>query len=160
MTAHTPYPPSVEHFLQQVRETPHGAHAYVALLGLETPDTTELHARVQEGLSWETFERLQEVLDLPASGLASLVQVPPRTLARRRGSGGFEPGESDRLLRLSRLVGLALLLFEEDLEETRRWLTTPHGALNGQTPLEFAGTEVGAREVENLIGRLEHGIPL
>jgi uncharacterized protein (DUF2384 family) len=35
-----------------------------------------------------------------------------------------------------------------------------HPALGNQVPLEFAASEVGAREVENLIGRLEHGIPL
>ena len=156
----TPYPTTVDRYLRQVRETPQRAHAYVALLGLPTTETAELHARVREGLSWETFERLRQVLDLPASGAASLVQIPARTLARRKAGRRFEPGESDRLIRLSRLVGLALQLFEGDLPETRRWLTTPHTSLGGQTPLEFAATEVGAREVENLIGRLEHGIPL
>jgi putative toxin-antitoxin system antitoxin component (TIGR02293 family) len=63
-------------------------------------------------------------------------------------------------VRLSRLVGLALELFEGDLGETRTWLTTPHAAFADQTPLDFATTEIGAREVENVIGRLEHGIPL
>ncbi|MCH7682562.1 MAG: DUF2384 domain-containing protein, partial [Gemmatimonadetes bacterium] len=29
----------------------------------------------------------------------------------------------------------------------------------GGIPIEFSSSEVGAREVENLIGRLEHGIP-
>jgi putative toxin-antitoxin system antitoxin component (TIGR02293 family) len=61
-------------------------------------------------------------------------------------------------VRLSRLVGLALQLFEGDLEETQRWLTTPHAALAHETPLDFATTEIGSREVENLVGRLEHGI--
>jgi putative toxin-antitoxin system antitoxin component (TIGR02293 family) len=58
------------------------------------------------------------------------------------------------------LVGLALQLFEGNLQETRSWLTTPHMALAGEAPLAFAKTGVGAREVEHLIGRLEHGIPL
>jgi uncharacterized protein (DUF2384 family) len=37
-------------------------------------------------------------------------------------------------------------------------LTRPARALDGQTPLDFAGTEAGAREVESLIGRLEHAV--
>lgn len=159
-TSRTSYPATVTRYLRRVREAPSSAHSYVALLGLPEPDTAELHARVREGLSWETFERLRQVLDLPASGAATLVQIPPRTLARRKAVHRFEPGESDRLIRMSRVVGLALQLFEGDLAETRRWLTTPHTSLEGETPLGFAGTEVGAREVENLIGRLEHGIPL
>jgi putative toxin-antitoxin system antitoxin component (TIGR02293 family) len=64
------------------------------------------------------------------------------------------------LVRLSRVVGLALQLFEGGLEEARVWLLSPHAALGNAIPLEFAANEVGAREVENLIGRLEHGIPL
>lgn len=153
-------PKTVDRFWRQVSADPHRAHAYVSLLGLRTYETAQLHSRVREGLSYETFERLRRVLDLTASRTADLLQIPTRTLARRRAARKFEPEESDRLIRLSRLVGLALQLFEGDLEEMRSWLTTAHTALDQQTPLDFATTEIGAREVENLIGRLEHGIPL
>lgn len=153
-------PKAVDRFWSQVSVQPRTAHAYVSLLGLKTYETSQLHSLVREGLSFETFERLRRVLDLPATSAAVLLQIPTRTLARRKESKRFEPEESDRLMRLSRLVGLALQLFEGDLEEMRAWLTTPHTALADQTPLEFATTEVGAREVENLIGRLEHGIAL
>ena len=40
----------------------------------------------------------------------------------------------------------------------RDWLAKPARALDGETPIEHADTEAGAREVENLIGRLEHGV--
>lgn len=153
-------PKSVDRYWRQVRTEPHRAHAYVSLLGLRTYETAELHSRVQQGLSYESFERLRVVLDLPASRAAELLRIPPRTLARRKEAKRFEPEESDRLVRLSRLIGLALQLFEGDLEDMRAWLTTPHTALADQSPLEFASTEIGAREVENMIGRLEHGIPL
>ena len=153
-------PKSVDRYWRQVRADPHRAHAYVSLLGLHTYETAQLHSRVREGLSYEAFERLRRVLDLPAARAADLLRIPPRTLARRREAKKFEPEESDRLVRLSRLVGLAIQLFEGDLDEMRSWLTTPHLALADQTPLEFATTEIGAREVENLIGRLEHGVPL
>lgn len=153
-------PKTVDRFWHQVSTDPHPAHSYVSLLGLRTYETAQLHSRVQEGLSFEAFERLRRVLDLPASRTAELLQIPSRTLARRKTSKRFEPEESDRLIRLSRLVGLALQLFEGDLDEMRSWLATPHGSLADQTPLEFATTEIGVREVENLMGRLEHGIPL
>ena len=151
---------TVDRFWNQVRTGPRGEHPYVSLLGLRTFGTAELHSRLEDGLSYEALERLRRVLDLPLSRISDLLQIPSRTLARRRDSKRLHPDESDRLVRLSRLVGLALQLFEGDLAGTRSWLKAPHIALAGETPLEFATTGVGAREVENLIGRLEHGIPL
>lgn len=153
-------PKNVEHYWHQIERDPKGTHAYVSLLGLRTYEPAQLHSRVRNGLSYQTFEQLRRVLDLPASRAAELLQISHRTLARRKESKRFEPEESDRLIRLSRLVGLALQLFEGNLDQMRAWLKTPHAALAGQPPLEFATTEIGAREVENLIGRLEHGIPL
>lgn len=153
-------PRTVDRYWRQVEAETGPAHAYVSLLGLRTYDTAELHARVREGLSYEAFERLRRALDLPASRAAELLRIPPRTLARRKEARRFDAEESDRLVRVSRLIGLALQLFEGDLEGARAWLLSPHASLADQAPLEFAATEIGAREVENLIGRLEHGIPL
>ena len=150
----------VRRYWRQVEENPWREHYYASLLGLRTYDAVELHARLEEGLSYEALERLRRVLDLPASRVSELIRIPARTLARRKEAKRLQPDESDRLLRLSRLVGLALRLFEGDLAATRTWLTTPHSALGQQAPLDFASTEVGSREVEHLIGRLEHGIPL
>jgi putative toxin-antitoxin system antitoxin component (TIGR02293 family) len=135
-------------------------HFYVALLGLDTFESAQLHGRVEEGFSFQALERLRRALGLPMSRFAALIRIPPRTLARRKESKRLQPDESDRLLRLSRIVGLALQLFEGGLEEARGWLLTPHPALGDEVPLHYATSEVGAREVENLIGRLEYGIPL
>ena len=53
----------------------------------------------------------------------------------------------------------ALELFEGDDEAARAWLLREQPALGGLRPLELAKSDVGAEEVEHLIGRLEHGIP-
>ncbi len=81
-----------------------------------------------------------------------------RTLARRQREGQLNPEESDRLLRASRIFEMAVDLFEGDKDEARRWLLTGNPALAGTSPLEFTSTEAGAREVEHLIGRLQHGV--
>jgi len=160
VTTQTSSPAHVDRYWRQVEGKPWRDHFYAALLGLRTYDSLGLHARLEEGLSYEALERLRRALDLPSSRMSELVRIPPRTLVRRKEAKRLQPDESDRLLRLSRIVGLALWLFEGNLTLTRSWLQTPHAALGQETPLEFATTEVGAREVENLIGRLEHGIPL
>ncbi len=150
----------VDRYWRQVEEKPWREHVYASLLGLRTFDPLELHSRLEEGLSYEALERLRRVLDVPASRVAALIRIPPRTLVRRKESKRLQPEESDRLFRLSRLVGLALRLFEGHLPATRAWLKAPHVALGHQAPLDFATTEVGSREVEYLIGRLEQGMPL
>jgi putative toxin-antitoxin system antitoxin component (TIGR02293 family) len=43
-------------------------------------------------------------------------------------------------------------------ESARSWLAAPALAFHGECPLDFADTEIGAREVEALLGRIEHGV--
>jgi putative toxin-antitoxin system antitoxin component (TIGR02293 family) len=161
-----PYPayasdlPTVRRLRETLEESPRREHFYVTLLGLSTWDAAGLHERVQAGLSYAALERLRRVLDVPLSRFAELIWIAPRTVARRREAGRLRPEESDRLLRMARVTGLALQLFEGDLAEARRWLLSPQPALGGESPADLARTEVGAREVEHLIGRLERGIPL
>jgi putative toxin-antitoxin system antitoxin component (TIGR02293 family) len=145
-------------FRKTVREKRGGANFYVTLLGLKTFETPELLERVEAGFSYRTFERFQRNLALQSDELATLVQIRPRTLARRREEGRLTTDESDRLLRTSRLFGKALALFEGDVGAVKTWFSTPALALANRTPKEVSTTEIGAREVEDLIGRLEHGV--
>lgn len=137
---------------------PEGPHGYAALLGLRTFDPAGLRERVEAGLSYQALERLRVALDLPLADLAELLQIRMRTLSRRKEEGRLRPDESDRLLRASRLLAAAIELFDGDRPAARRWLAAPQEGLGGATPLEYARTDVGCREVENLIGRLEYGI--
>ena len=116
-------------------------------------------ARVKAGLSIAEFDALRELLGLTVEALAAKVGISSATLSRRRQSGQpLDVGCSDRLLRFARLFRLASELHDGDAESARLWLGKPARALEGETPLEHATTETGAREVENLIGRLEHGV--
>jgi len=80
-----------------------------------------------------------------------------RTLSRRQREGRLARDESDRVLRAAKIFDLTVELFEGDSDGAREWLLLPQYGLGGQRPVNFARTEVGAREVENLIGRLEWG---
>ena len=150
-------PPEVAAYLDAVRQA-RGPHSYVSLLGLKAYDTATLHARVRAGLSFAALQRLLRVTALPMHVAAAILHIPPRTLQRRRIAGKLQPDESDRLVRLSRIIGKTLELFEGDPEGARQWLGAPVTALGGATPLTLSQTEPGALEVERLIGRLEHGV--
>jgi putative toxin-antitoxin system antitoxin component (TIGR02293 family) len=90
--------------------------------------------------------------------LASVLRIPERTLARRRVAGRLAPDESERLMRVASVFEKAVHLFEGEAGAAVIWLRSPKKALSNHSPLQYACFEVGAREVENLIGRLEHGI--
>ena len=72
--------------------------------------------------------------------------------------GQLDPEESDRLLRVSRVFAKTLDLFEGDAEAAKQWFHTPARALGGERPLDFARTDLGTKEVEALIDRLEQGV--
>jgi putative toxin-antitoxin system antitoxin component (TIGR02293 family) len=134
-------------------------HYYVALFGLRRYDALHVMEHIRRGLAYSAFERFQRNTELPFRVIAEAAEIPERTLARRKESGRLQPDESDRLARLSRVVARAIGLFESNVDDARAWLMSPVTALGGRTPLEFASTDAGAIEVEQLIGRLEHGIP-
>lgn len=128
------------------------------LLGIRTDDNLKLAKKVEAGFSFDALERLGKTTGLPLEMLRVAVRITPRTLTRRKKEKKLSPEESDRLVSVSRLLAQTFELFEGNEEAGIRWFTSPNRALGGQSPLEVAATETGTREVENLIGRLEHGV--
>jgi putative toxin-antitoxin system antitoxin component (TIGR02293 family) len=119
----------------------------------------DVAARVKAGLPLSEFDALRELLDVTVEDLAGRIGISIATLSRRRRSAEpLDAGHSDRLLRYARLFRVATQLYNGDEAAARSWLRKPARALAGETPLDHADTEMGAREVEDLVGRLEHGV--
>ncbi len=115
--------------------------------------------RILAGLPVEEFDALREMLGLPVEGMAAKIGISVATLSRRRAhKQALDRDHSDRLMRYARLFWKAVEFFEGDQATARQWLARPAHALGGRSPLDFAETEMGAREVEDFIGRLEHGV--
>ena len=127
-------------------------------LGVAAESSGQLIRQLERGFSFKTMLALEARSGITLARLASVVGIPERTLARRKASGRLTPDESERLLRISGVFEDALELFEGDVPAAVGWLTARRRALNNQSPLDYSRTELGAREVENLIGRLEHGV--
>jgi putative toxin-antitoxin system antitoxin component (TIGR02293 family) len=127
-------------------------------LSTRTTSQRELIQHIKNGLAFSTLESLAFLTGQPVPDLAPRVGIPLRTLARRKSSGRLSMEESERVVRLSGLYEKASELFNGDMAGVRQWMSQPKKALGGESPLDYAATELGAREVENLIGRLEHGV--
>jgi len=119
--------------------------------------SSKIIAFIQDGLPVHELDALQASLDLPMETLATKLGISKATLHRRKAEGRLDPAESDRVVRFARLMGQAVKVFGAEAE-AREWLNTPQFGLGGAVPLDYAETEIGAREVENLLGRIEYGV--
>jgi putative toxin-antitoxin system antitoxin component (TIGR02293 family) len=102
---------------------------------------------------------IQFILDSGRLTAGELDQVvlPRKTLAHRRKLGTLTPEQSDRLVRVARLLAAAEETFGNQVK-AGEWLRRPTTALAGERPLDLLDTDEGAREVETLLGRISHGI--
>ncbi len=112
---------------------------------------------IREGLPWAVFEQLCERLGVSQQRLAEVLLIPARTLTRRRKSGSFHVDESDRIIRVARVYAHALNVFESP-ERAAGWLQRNNTVLDGAAPLSLLDTGPGARLVDELLGRIEHGV--
>ena len=126
-------------------------------VGGKSTHPTELIQRIQKGLRFTELKTLQDTLELPFEKLAAKLCISRSTLQRRKAAGRLSPDESDKVVRFSRLLRHATAVFG-DAQRARAWLKHPQIGLGGAVPLDYASTETGAREVENLLGRIDYDV--
>lgn len=125
--------------------------------GRTLPNATELRDRVRTGLPYQSLESIRERLNLSLPEAAIVLHVPLRTLARRRHGRKLDADESDRLYRLARIAAQAVAVLGTE-EKAATWLRRANRALNGEVPLGLLDTDLGARQIEDVLGRIEHGV--
>jgi len=120
--------------------------------------TKSLVKILESGLSGQLFINLCTLLDIPEKRLAEVISLPQTTLIKRKKRGYFSRTESERLYRIFSLFKKAVEVFDNNPEYARKWLKSEAYGLDGAIPLDFAKTEVGGKEVENLLVRIDQGI--
>ncbi len=130
---------------------------HVQSIGIKSKNIDDLILKVKEGLPIGSFEKLRKRLDVSDNFLSQIVNIPKRTLTRRKQQGRLNTQESEKVLRIARLYDKALEVFEDE-QAAETWLKAPARGLGEVIPLIYAKTELGAQEVEKLLVRIEHGI--
>jgi putative toxin-antitoxin system antitoxin component (TIGR02293 family) len=125
-------------------------------LGKRLSSERDMRDAIREGFPPSVVEELMRASRLTLKELASALALSPRSLQRRRHGGRLAGHESDRLYRLARIVAIANE-YLGDRDRATHWLKRPNHALGGITPLMAIDTELGARQVENLLGRIAFG---
>ena len=117
----------------------------------------DLRDTVKAGLPYASFEALSAKLGLAREEAALALHLPHRTIARRKKEQRLRADESDRVLRLARLSALVADTLGSEAKASL-WLRRPNRALGNLSPLGLIDSEIGVRQIEEVLGRLEHGI--
>jgi putative toxin-antitoxin system antitoxin component (TIGR02293 family) len=129
-------------------------------LGRQVRNMRQLEAAVREGLPKAALDKFLERLLAGQPGADASVsfrnKIVPRATYQRVERLNQQVSETTE--RLARLYAMAFAVFD-DADATTRFLTTPHPELDGRVPFDVALTEIGGREVEEIIERGLHGLP-
>jgi len=112
---------------------------------------------IRNGLTLELVQQAVKSVNLTVKDLADYGVIPARTLTHSQQSGKFSAVQSDRLARFFRIFRLACDTFGQ-LEKATVWLNRSTRALSGHKPVELLDTEEGARLIEDLLHRINHGL--
>src|SRR5262245_51745960 len=115
----------------------------------------DLRQAVRDGMPFSTLEAFVKTTGISMTEVTKVLGLASRTLARPKNQRVFTPAESDRLYRLARIACTAIQVLGSP-EKATQWLERPNRALGGETPLSFLDTEIGARQVEAVLGRIAH----
>ncbi len=130
------------------------------ILGLRANvrSVADIAEAVESGLPKQSLERVVERSGIEGPARLKLMHrvVPAATYKRRH---RLKLVEGERTERLARVIALAEMLWDDEAE-AKRFLATPHAELGRRKPIEAALTELGARQVEDVVMRALHGLPV
>jgi len=125
------------------------------ILGRTLATDLDLREAIREGFPHAVLGELMQASGLTLKELAGALDLSARSLQRRR-RGRLARFESDRLYRMARLLALARETLGNGAR-AGRWLKRTNRALGGVAPIAAIDTELGARQVENILGRIAYG---
>ena len=126
----------------------------------KSPNNLKLAKKIETGLPAMWINHLKKVLELTNSQIADTLGISGKTLERIRtnpASNKLNEVTSDRLYRMLYIFFKTVTTLE-DTEEARIWLKTPQFGLGNEIPIDILKTEAGTREIESLLGRIEHSV--
>jgi putative toxin-antitoxin system antitoxin component (TIGR02293 family) len=112
---------------------------------------------VRKGIPAPAIDAVMQRLNVRQAELSRALDIPERTLVRRKKEGVLNREESGKLLRLARIIERAAEVFE-DGSVALDWMKSPNASLSGATPLSMLDTDLGAASVMDTLGRIEHGV--
>ncbi|MFT6915322.1 MAG: putative toxin-antitoxin system antitoxin component (TIGR02293 family) [Motiliproteus sp.] len=126
--------------------------------GVASGNRATMLRNIRQGLPFNVIEALEQAYAAPRKELAEVLSITVSTLSRRKKEGRLHADESDRVARLARIKDTTVAMMQGDDDAAIKWLHTPLEILGNEAPMVHASTEMGSRDVEDLIGRIRHGV--
>lgn len=128
------------------------------LLSSHMPETAlEFYDVVNSGIPKLSVDILAEVMEIPMTKMAFLLNLSYKTLTRKSKKDLLDPVVSSHTYEMSNVIAKGLEVFE-DGEKLKRWLHKENRALRGKRPFDLLNTPTGIRLVTQVLGRLEEGV--
>lgn len=137
------------------------SEALSRILGMrkEPASTLEMALAIQKGLPARSIAAVCKRLSLAEPQAAEALGMPLAAVARLRRSPQrrLTPAVSDRLYRMANLFAIASDILNGE-DSAREWLRSPQPGLGNHVPFALVASEASAREVEDLLLRIDHGV--
>lgn len=112
----------------------------------------------REGVLRSEVDRIASLVGLTDREMARILNMSDRNLHRLKPDDRLARDASERLLLLANLLRHGLDVFDDEATTLANWLRSPIRELNSQSPLYVLDTMTGFGLVDDVLGRIEHGI--
>lgn len=114
---------------------------------------------IRDGISYEEFDKIKERSSLTLAEWANYLNLSERTLMRyAKNAENLDKSTSERVIEIAMLQERAMDVFGS-LEVFNQWLNSPVRALGNAMPKEYLDSSIGIQILNEVMGRIEHGIP-
>lgn len=127
------------------------------VLHVSPRSAVEWIALVRQGIPAAALDAVMKVVNVQQNDLSRALDIPERTLIRRKKEGVLNREESGKLVRLARMVERAAEVFEDEVAALS-WIKAQNASLGGATPFSMLDTDIGSITVMDALGRIEHGV--
>jgi putative toxin-antitoxin system antitoxin component (TIGR02293 family) len=127
-----------------------------AILGVEVKSDRDLEKIILNGLPTDAIAKIVDLI-YPGQTDKYYQLVPRSTLVRRQKEGSpLSVEESQKAERVARIFSFAVEVWGNE-EKAKEFMKKSHPMLDDRTPFEASLSELGSRQVEQILGRLMLG---
>jgi len=111
-----------------------------------------------EGITKQSLETLINYLGISKKAFSeNILDASVKTLERKKSTDKLGKHTSSLAIEIAKVVEHAMDVFENE-EKVKGWLNSPVRALNYAKPIDLFYLPTGLKMVDNILGRIEHGV--
>jgi len=110
----------------------------------------------REGITMPIFKKIIDFTGLSTKEISEILPISERQLSRYKKDHVLRKDISSHLIQLVELYEKGYELFGE--EKFQLWIRAKILVLGNEQPINYLDTSIGIKLIEDIIGRIEHGV--